>query len=78
MMIILMKIKIIIVVVIIIMPKMTMMIKIILIIVIVIVIKINNNLFQRGNLSTTVLNILKQESELVAIWFRHDMIGMII
>ena len=63
--------------VIIIMPKMTMMIKIILIIVIVIVIKINN-LFQRGNLSTTVLNILKQESELVAIWFRHDMIGMII
>ena len=77
MMIILMKIKIIIVVVIIIMPKMTMMIKIILIIVIVIVIKINN-LFQRGNLSTTILNILKQESELVAIWFRHDMIGMII
>ena len=75
MMIILMKIKIIIVVVIIIMPKMTMMIKIILIIVIVIKI---NNLFQRGNLSTTVLNILKQESELVAIWFRHDMIGMII
>ena len=56
---------------------MSMMIKIILIIVIVIVIKVNN-LFQRGNLSTTVLNILKQESELVAIWFRHDMIGMII